>query len=271
VLALLSRRLAIAALLTGLAVLTRSNAILLLVPLAIGAFVAFPERRVRHAAVFALLAVLAVAPWTIRNALAFHEFVPVSTEAGSAFVGTYNDVARESTTFPGAWLPPRQVTSLRGEIEPSDLDEAAEYKREIHAGLRYIGDHPGYFATELVRNSARLAGLGGRDWWVYTGQTVSLGPKRSDVAAYSFFVVLALAVAGVATRRARAPAWFWALPVVLWLSVIPFVGETRFRIPVEPFFLLLAAVALTRTPLPGWFAARLPGRAPAARASRRSP
>ena len=43
----------------------------------------------------------------------------------------------------------------------------------------------------------------------------------------------------------RAPRWVWAVPVVLWLSVIPFVGETRFRMPIEPFLVLLAAVALS--------------------------
>ena len=190
------------------------------------------------------VAALIVAPWTIRNAIAFHAFVPVSTEAGSAFVGTYNDTARTDPAFPGAWLPPREVPSLRGQIRPGDPDEAAEESREIHTAVRYMGDHPGYVAAELGRNTLRLGGFGGRDWWRYTAATVSLGYKRADLAAYSFFALLALAIGGL-VRRPRAPRWLWAIPVVLWLSVIPFVGETRFRMPIEPFLVLLAAVALS--------------------------
>src|SRR5262249_45529527 len=81
VVALLDRRLIVAGVLAGLAVLTRSNAILLLAPLAVGALVARPHRRLLHAAAFVAIALAVVSPWTIRNAVAFHAFVPVSTEA----------------------------------------------------------------------------------------------------------------------------------------------------------------------------------------------
>jgi 4-amino-4-deoxy-L-arabinose transferase-like glycosyltransferase len=243
--------LAVAAVLTGLAALTRSNAFLLVFPLAAAVLFAgagLPRRvRAGRAAAFVGIAALVVAPWTVRNAFAFHAVVPVSTEAGSAFIGTYNDSARTRPDFPGAWMPPRYVPSLRGKIDPGSGDEPAEERRELRAALRYMGRHPTYVGNVLAVDSMRLLGLGGREWWRFTASTVSLGPRRADLAAYAFFPVLALALIGAFQPAARrAPLWFWSIPVLLWLSVVPILGETRFRMPIEPFFLLLAALALSR-------------------------
>lgn len=57
----------------------------------------------------------------------------------------------------------------------------------------------------------------------------------------------ALALAGGFTRRARrVPGWVWAIPVLLALSVVFINVETpRFREPIEPFLVLLAACAVT--------------------------
>ncbi len=56
----------------------------------------------------------------------------------------------------------------------------------------------------------------------------------------------ALAVAGAFTARARAtPWWLWAIPVLLAASVVFITLETpRYRTGVEPFVILLAALAL---------------------------
>src|SRR5215218_4315515 len=76
-----------AGLLCGFAVLTRSNAPALIIPLAI-AVAATGDRplrtRLARAAALAGIAALVVAPWTLRNAVALDGFAPVTTEAGSA-------------------------------------------------------------------------------------------------------------------------------------------------------------------------------------------
>jgi hypothetical protein len=66
-----------------------------------------------------------------------------------------------------------------------------------------------------------------------------------------FWILCLMAVAGVFTRTVRAaPAWLWAVPILLWLSVAVVNAETpRFREPVDPFLILLAACALA-APLP---------------------
>ena len=62
-----------------------------------------------------------------------------------------------------------------------------------------------------------------------------------------FWLCAALAVAGALTARARrAPAWLWAVPLLLFLSVVFLAVETpRYRTALDPFVILLAALALT--------------------------
>ena len=63
-----------------------------------------------------------------------------------------------------------------------------------------------------------------------------------------FWIFAVLAVIGAFTQRARAaPLWFWAVPLLMYLSVVFLVVETpRYRTAIDPFIVLLAALALTR-------------------------
>ena len=63
-----------------------------------------------------------------------------------------------------------------------------------------------------------------------------------------FWIFAVLAVIGAFTQRARAaPLWFWAVPLLMYLGVVFLVVETpRYRTAIDPFIVLLAALALTR-------------------------
>ena len=54
------------------------------------------------------------------------------------------------------------------------------------------------------------------------------------------------AIAGLFTSvRREAPRWLWAFPVLYWLSIAFVNVETpRFREPIDPFLVLLAACAV---------------------------
>jgi 4-amino-4-deoxy-L-arabinose transferase-like glycosyltransferase len=78
---------AAAGVLTGCAALTRPSA-LALIPLLAAPLLdrRYPLRARAHLASSALLGLcIALAPWTLRNAVVFHEFVPVNDAAGSNF------------------------------------------------------------------------------------------------------------------------------------------------------------------------------------------
>jgi hypothetical protein len=166
---------------------------------------------------------------------------------GSALAGTYNDATRNHPRWPGAWRPPARLRELKPTLDPVRRDEPREQRALVDRSLGYMADHPGYVAELAGRNLWRLSGLEGRDWWQFSGRSLSLPGWTADVSGVSFLIFLALAIAGAFTRAARAaPWWLWLMPVLMILSVLFVVGETRFRAPTDPFFVLLAALAVAQ-------------------------
>jgi hypothetical protein len=229
-----------AGVLVGVATLTRPTALVLALPLAL----AVAGRPPRWPAVGALLAALAltVAPWTVRNAVEMHAFIPVSDFFGSWVAGTYNDQARTDPQHPGS-----SQTHVRGTFDDLNGVPEVERQRELaRRGLQYAADHPAYVAQVLLHNSLRLLNLEGSSWWHYEAHMLSLPRWPAVVAGYAFFVLLAAALAGALTPAARrAPRWLWLAPLLLLAAVIFAGSEIRYRAPVEPFLALLAALAMT--------------------------
>jgi len=169
-------------------------------------------------------------------------FIPVSDFMGSWLAGTYNDQARADKQHPGS-----SQTFVAGEFD--DLDGVPEVQRQrelTRRALDYAADHPGYVAQVLLHNTMRLTNLEGASWWRRKGGGVSLPVWATDAAAYGFYALALLALAGALTPAARrAPAWLWLAPILLFASVILAGSAIRYRVPIEPFLALLAALALT--------------------------
>jgi hypothetical protein len=85
--------------------------------------------------------------------------------------------------------------------------------------------------------------------------SLPIGVARAGV--FSFWTLCLLALAGAFTRLVRtAPKWVWWVPLLLALSVILVNVETpRFRAPVDPFLIVLAAAGLATAA--GWLTRRL--------------
>ena len=238
---------AVAGLLTGLTILTRANAVVLLVPLLAAFWDGRPwlsRRAIAPPALLLVTALLVVTPWTIRNAVVFDTFIPVSTQLGSALAGTYNDQAREDREDPASWRAVRNIPQLhvdiRGTPEP-------RLERELRArALRYAADHPGYVGEVAFWNTARMLDLAGLAKARQTTSTIGISGHWAEWAVPCFWIFAALALAGLATGRARAaPWWIWAVPVLLYLGVVAMVVETpRYRAGIDPFVIALAAVAV---------------------------
>jgi 4-amino-4-deoxy-L-arabinose transferase-like glycosyltransferase len=240
----------LAGVLTGLAILTRANALILLVPLVLAVWDARPRlspRALGPPVALVLLAVLVVTPWTIRNARTLHAFVPVSTQLGSALGGTYNDEARTDKEHPASWRSLRGVPSY-GDIfgKVRETNEAVLERRARQRAQRYALDHPGYVAQVAFWTTVRGLDVDGLEWARHTASTVSIEPKWADRGVCCFWVFAVLAVAGAFTAAARRPPWFvWAFPALMYLSVVFIVIETpRYRTPMDPFIVVLAALAV---------------------------
>jgi 4-amino-4-deoxy-L-arabinose transferase-like glycosyltransferase len=230
-----------AGVLIGLATLTRPTGLVLVIPLGVAVAGRSP-RRPAAALVLLVATALTIAPWTVRNAVEMRAFIPVSDFVGSWLAGTYNDQARADKRHPGS-----SQTFVAGEFDDLDGVPEAERQRELtRRAFDYAADHPGYVAQVVLHNTMRLLNLEGPSWWRRQARTMSLPLWAADAAAYAFYALALLALAGAFTAAARrAPPWLWLAPMMLFASVIFAGSAIRYRAPIEPFLALLAALALT--------------------------
>lgn len=240
----------------GLATLTRSNAFVVLPALALGLWTSRrPWRGVLPAAVMVTVAVTVVAPWTVRNAVVMHAFIPVSDEAGGTLAGTYNPVSDHDRAAPASWLLLAQIPQYRSQVAGLVDGPEDRYQSRLQSlAVNYAEDHPLYPAKVGFYNSLRFFDLTGL---ARSRFTATLAGVDSPAAAYAgvawAWLVSALALAAVARRPVRraVPAFLWLAPALLFASIVFVNMETpRFRLPLDPFLLVLAAAALGFTGAP---------------------
>jgi hypothetical protein len=236
-----------AGLLAGLAALTRTTG-LVLIPLVAAGAVARPHRLLAPA-VLAAAAVLAIAPWTIRNAALFHAFVPVSTETGQTLLGTYNAEALGTPGCRGCWVLisdyPRYA-ALTARIHRAGELERDRLARTL--AFDYVRAHPAAVPQVAAANTLRLFELAGAERTRFGAERIDVPPGAAVAGARQLWVVAALVLlAAVGGALRRAPPWLVGLVAVLFLTTVLVQSETpRFRAPLDPFLLILAASALCR-------------------------
>lgn len=236
------RTAAFAGALTGAAALTRTNG-LALIPLVAWLVVPLPRGRwwYRRSAVTLLAAAAVIAPWSLRNAVELHHFVPVSTEAGNTLAGTYNTT---SLLHHARWLEPRQTGAYHQVYqrypEGPVLDEHL-----ISAVLGWVGRHPFYPVVATGWNTARLLGFDGPDWAAWSLHTMSLG---SGLAVPLWLcTVLVTLLAGIElARRPTQTRGLIAVAAMLLITTAPFTGEMRLAIPIHSILVILGACTLAR-------------------------
>jgi 4-amino-4-deoxy-L-arabinose transferase-like glycosyltransferase len=236
-----------AGVLMGLAILGRANALILLAPLAFAAWKR--PRGLGPPVALCVAAALTVLPWTIRNYETFHAFVPVSTQLGSALAGTYNSEARADKVNPASWRTLKRVDDYRPIFNKiRSTPEPVLEKQLRSASIDFIKAHPAYVLTVAYWTTRRMLDLAGMDWSIHTAATISASRGWAIAGVICFWCFALLAIFGATTRRARAaPLWLWAVPVLMYLGVVFLVVETpRYRMAIDPFIVLLAALALTR-------------------------
>jgi 4-amino-4-deoxy-L-arabinose transferase-like glycosyltransferase len=245
-----------AGVLCGVGVLVRPNAAALAPALLLLVWgVRAPRLSARSLAAPALVfvcAVLVIAPWTLRNALVLHQFVPVTTELGNTMAGTYNDEERLSPYRPAAWTEPRLTPEYGHYYRERGTGDAALDQTLRSAAFRYIGRHPTYLWEVWRWNTARLLDLAGFAESHIGGDTIGISQAASDIGTVSFWALGLLAVGGLFTGGLRrAPLAFWLLPVLWYLSVVFLNAEApRFRVGIDPFLILLAALAASAVASP---------------------
>jgi 4-amino-4-deoxy-L-arabinose transferase-like glycosyltransferase len=245
--------------LTGLAALAHQNAILYLIPLAVGAWAVARTQtsptgtrlRLRALGAPILLVALACAtimPWTIRNAVELHSFVPISDETGITLAGTYNQVSAHDPQVPYKWHLFSHVPELRYLARRSNRETEVQLSNQLTTqALDYIQAHPLAPLAAGADNTVRMLELEGTFAWHASTSALNIHEPWAAIGVVSFYVLCLLAIPGAFTRRVRrAPWWLWLMPILWWLSIVVVNVETpRFRAPIDPFLILLAGCAVS--------------------------
>ena len=249
----------------GFATLTRAEGALLgvvvAVPLALFVRGLAPGARFARIGAALGVAMLIVAPWTVRNAIRFHRFVPVSNNVATLVDGANCDATYHGKlvglwreTFSqlgpnGAAAPPRPQSDACFE----GFDVANPRFDEAEAARDHLSDGAGY----ARRHTTRLAEVAGvrvlRTWGAYAPhQQVDFESLEGRPRAWQwrgtvmYWVLMPFAIAGIVVlRRHRRLLWpLLATAITVTAVAAATYGQQRFRIAAEPALLVLAAVTV---------------------------
>ncbi|HEY0754455.1 MAG TPA: glycosyltransferase family 39 protein [Ktedonobacteraceae bacterium] len=204
----------------------------------------------------ALITVLLIAPWTLRNYLVSHSFVPVATGDGTVLLGAYNDVSLTDPNTPGNWLNPLKTTPQNQRIlAPFPLytcDAPCEIAREDvskNAAVQWIKSHLNSMPALLVYHL--------RNFWTPYTREADLPMERFPAQVSSqvlhsmsssfpipIFALAALGLSVTLRRHWRELLFPYLIILTTLAEALVYYGSSRFRAPIEPLLVLLAAGAL---------------------------
>jgi len=244
------RWVAAAGLLAGAATLTRPNGVIVaaVVLVAVWRRPFLSRAAVLRPALAAVAVALVIAPWAVRNALVMDAFVPVATSGWYTASGMFNETSRADPRFPATWRVPLLDPEIAELLEDHPRDGELERAHRLREySLDFLREHPTYPAEATARNLLRYAHITDFDLSSESWRSDGLGDRLAPVANVYFMALLVLAAAGIGLGALRkAPVWLWLLPVLLALSTAVVVTAIRYRTPVDPFIIVLAAFAIAR-------------------------
>lgn len=222
--------------LTGVGILIRP-AMIVFVPL----WVLWSAARTsyRAAAVFAIAAVLVIAPWTLRNHRVYGRWIAVASEGGVTF-----------------WTGNHPLAKGDGDLAANpDLKRAELAFRAAHPGLSAEQLEPLYYRDALAwMRSAPGAWLAleARKLFytvVPAGPSYAVHSARYVAASVASYVLIVAAVvagarrAGWRTARLAAAQPLWLMGAATILTGLVFFPQERFRLPVvDPALIVTAAL-----------------------------
>jgi hypothetical protein len=227
----------------GITTLCRSTVILLplfVLPL----ILLFPHRRqlLTGVLVFCLVSTAIISTWTLRNYVAFAQFLPVNIASSTLIWYVTRDNIWNGDEIVMANLP----DPVKEYPEFAGMTMCAYEPLLAKKVSAYIRQHPVDFARRVVENEVKL-------WSIPVGK-VLLARKAPLVAGiykavHILFVVLAFAGLACALKTVW-PKTMLAAIYVIYIAVMhaPLLSCPRYRLPFDPFliiFLSFLLVALT--------------------------
>ena len=238
----------------GVAILARGEGpVLLLAALIVWRLAVSSWRQyAKEASVFTAVAVLVVLPWTIRNAISMHAFVPVTSAAGHTLLAGH-----QSDPYNPYHVFPEMKIQEKYKDVPFPAQEIKVEKEALRESISFAVHHPvdeAYFPFvkfyHLFRSDADA--LGWINSWAPGQQLPALlSPRAKDafsILANAYYIPLMI-IAGIGI-----PVWFsvkdkrklilvffvgaWvAVHLMLWPS-------GRYHVALSPIFALWSAAAI---------------------------
>jgi hypothetical protein len=184
------------------------------------------------------LALLCCVPWTIRNYVQFHKFIPLrSNFTFELYIGNNENYDDQHKSRPGAITQDREI------LRYLRMGETAFMEEEKRKAFAFIASHPRVESWLITQRFV--------DFW--TGTSTPLAAFREADSLWLRLILLCNDVAPLcaflgflvllATKNA------YALPVVAIPVIFPllyYVTHTslRYRHPIDPVVLLLAAIGV---------------------------
>jgi 4-amino-4-deoxy-L-arabinose transferase-like glycosyltransferase len=232
----------VSGLVLGFAALTRPVAVLFFPFFAIAGLLLSSrhlKRSVWQVGFFCLAGVLTIAPWSARNYLAQEKFSLITTNGGSTFWGSNNELVLNDPHYRGDWVSTEtfgeQKNLLRG------LPEVERDQREWEYGKAFLKQNP--------QAIPRLLWYKLTAFWTPILKTPNA--KFNLIVGLSYAAMLPFIFAGFwlflknqKTRKTELAILSLSVFITLLNSLI-FYGSSRFRCTIEPMLLIFAASAIT--------------------------
>lgn len=177
-------------------------------------------------------------PWWIHNYERYGQFVRLNLGDGLVIYAGNNPLNRSGGGVAyGLADDDMDLAPFEAIADPIARNQAMK-----DAAFDYIRERPGHFIEMMGIKFIRFWRL-----WPYSPQYQSPWIVALSLASYGVVLPLAL-IAVFGGGRARAMQLAPILSLVVYLSLVHMVtiGSIRFRLPLEPFLIVLAAMAITR-------------------------
>jgi len=226
-------------LLFGAAILTRTEYLPLGLALLFGALLR--HRRPRLTAISVLIALLLVAPWTVRNFLVFGKFIPVANTVGLNLAKGFNREANGS----GSWMDKNYVLDRQFQAITDGIALTPHYERDVDdvyraSALQFIAANPVRSLVQLPLRKILLFWL----FDIYDQQTHSILyqlPLWPVIVFSCFGLALCWRRGLFRTPDHRSILLLFAAQTIVMAS---YAVHARYRMNVEPFLFAYAAAGV---------------------------
>jgi hypothetical protein len=193
---------------------------------------------VRKPAVAAGLALLCCLPWTVRNFVVFHRFIPLRSNFGfELYIGNNENYDESRRSLPAVITHDREI------LRYLRMGEIAFMEEERRKAVQFIVSHP---RVEAELFAKRIV-----DFWMGTAEPVRVFRESDSLLIRGILLgnflssVGALLGVGILFLRRNA----YAIPLAGFPLVFPLLyyathTSLRYRHPIDPVVLLLAAIAI---------------------------